>query len=702
VEEFTNRSMDLGLSPEQLAFLDQQTEGWISGLQMAAISISGGQDRAAFFEAFSGEHKFVADYLTDEVLSGLSEPVQQFLLQTSILERLSAPLCEAVTTQPAAQSMLAELVEANLFIQPLDSRQVWFRYHTLFADLLRKRLQESGSSQVSELHRRASRWLEQHGLLDQAVEHTMAAEDWVRAAALIEPAADSLLMQGQGATLLRWLDALPKDILLDHPALGTLKGFALITCGRPVDEAAGLYQELSAAGSLDEFQGEASTLQAMLAVLQTRSADAIQLSELALQQLPERRAFFRSLAADSLGMAYTLAGDIASATRAFQQVVDISMQSGNLMMTLMALTNLSGLRYVQGQLRAAIHTCRQVIELAAQRIGRQTPMLGKTFFNLGEMLREQGDLEAAHAYLTEAAAMLENFTEIGAPLAWLALARLELYQKDWPAAQADIDKARHWAHASRSTLMDDRLVDVMQARYWLARGELQPVVRWARQCGFLDRSPAEIFEQAARSAALHELFQAEYLMLVRLTLAQHQPERALEMLTPVHELVEGRGLQRKIIEVLCLQALALHQSGQVDQALHTIRRALDLGEPEGYQRIFVDEGEPMARLLYQTLAHNIHPDYVRLLLGVLAKESQEVSPTQKGQAKGLIEPLSRRELQVLQLIAEGLSNGEIAVRLVISLSTVKGHTSTIYSKLGVKNRTQAIAQARALGLLPLA
>ena len=700
VEEFANRMMELALPPEQLALLVKRTEGWISGLQLAAISVREVQDRSAFFAAFSGEDKFIADYLTDDVLTGLPSPLRTFLLQTSILERLSAPLCEAVTGRTGAQRSLDQLVDANLFIVPLDGSRTWFRYHVLFADLLRKRLQEPPGEQIFALHLHASRWFEENDSIDLAVEHAIAGKDFERAARLIERVAESLLMRGQAATLMHWLEALPRETILKQPVLGTLKGLALILCGRPPEGAADLYQQLVATGSLDKHRGEAATLQALLAVLQGRSIDAIRLGEEALRQLPIERAFFRSLAADGLGMAYTLAGDIEAATRAFEQVVDISTQSDNVMMTLMALTNLAGLRYVQGRMRLAVDTCRQVVNLACERIGRQTPMLGKTLLNLGEMLREQGDLESAEKYLLEAAGMMELFSEIGLPLAWLALARIRMNKRDWPAAQDYIDKARQRAQASRSTLMDDRLVEVMQARYWLARGELDLVQQWAGRLGLLDRSPAEVFDEAARNASLNELFQAVYLTLIRLVLAQGQPGQALEMLAFLQDLVEKRSFQRRIIEILVLKALALQQKGDLDQALQAISRALAMAEPEGYQRTFVDEAEPMARLLYQAVSRGISREYAGRLLAVLAEESLKVLSTGKVQNRDLVEPLSERELEVLHLVADGLSNGEIANLLYISLSTVKGHTSNIFGKLGVKSRIQAVARARSLGLLP--
>ena len=699
VEAFSNQLMGLALDPEQVAFLGIKTEGWATGLQLAAISIHAAEDKSSFFTAFSGEQKFIADYLTDEVLSRMDESVHEFLLQTSILERLSAPLCEAVTGNSNSQAMFEKLVNTNLFLIPLDDTSTWFRYHALFADLLRKRLLTDQPGQIHDLHRRASRWFATNGMVHLAIDHAIAGTDFQQATQLIGKIAEKLLMQGQGATLLRWLNALPDQTLQKHPSLIVLKCFALILNSQPAEGFERIINELATADRAAGLTGEVATVRAMVAVLQGHTVLAIQQSELALMNLPARQLFFRSLAADSLGMAHTLAGDMENATQDFELVVDIALKSDNIMMALAALGNLAGMHYVRGRLHQAEKICYQVIELATQRIGRQTPMLGKTLLHLGEILCERGDFEAGSRYLLEAASMMELFSDIGLSLVWLALARVNISQNAWQTAQSYIDKARLKGQTSPTIVMASRLVEVMQARLYLARGELQPVILWARDCNLLDRSPAEIFESANQNLAVNEIFMAEVLTLIRLLEAQGQTSEPLALLDYLEKPVEQKGLYRRMIEIFVLKALALHKSGKISLAMAAIEKAISLAELEGFQRIFLDEGEPMSRLLYLAIDHQISPAYSGKLIDKLVENRPSTSNLQKNTNDNLIEALSDREMDVLRLISEGMSNNEIAARLYITLSTVKGHTTNIYGKLNAKNRTQAVARARILGLL---
>lgn len=696
---FFTMAIGLDLSPAQINKLEAQTEGWITGLQLAALSLRARQDPTTLFYTFSGEHEFIADYLTEEVLASLSQAERTFLLHTSLLERMCASLCEMVTGQPGAQSMLEKLLEANLFITPLDSNHTWFRYHPLFADLLSKRLQEQKPGLLSELHFRASRWYQENGLVDLAIEHALAGGDMEQAALLIEGVAESALKTGDVMTLIRWIESLPEAELSARPRLACLYGVSLTLCGRSIKDVIMLLEKIRLAGDLTGFQGELALLEAFMAILRGDAVGGIKMAEQALGQIPSERAFIRSLAADSLGLGYILAGDSVAAASAFKQVVEISQQSENLMMTLIALTNLAGLQFLDGHLHAAFATCKQVVDLAEQEIGELPPVTGKTLLNMGEILREQGELDAAFEYFSRAAVLMEQFTEIGLPVAYLSQAKVKMNLKDWTTAQAYIDQARRLAQATLSTEMDDQMVKIAQARLWIGRGNLTAVISWAREEGLLERSFAEMHTAVECNIMSEELFEAQTLIMIRLALVRQQPGKALEMIEGLTEVNRKRSQARRKVELLVLKALALQQMDRLDQAVEVLGQALNLGEPEGYQITFVEHGELIAPLLYQAIERDLSPGYASRLLDTIIIAPSSAVLRGKNET-GMIEALSDRELEVLGLIAQGLSNAEIARRLFISLSTVKGHTTNIFGKLSVRNRTQAVALARSMGLLP--
>ncbi|OGN94042.1 MAG: hypothetical protein A2Z71_11445 [Chloroflexi bacterium RBG_13_50_21] len=698
IYEFLVQLMNLDLSAEQLQVLESKTEGWVAGLQLAVLSLQHAENTPAFIQSFSGEHDYIVDYLTGEVLDEQDEMTRDFLLQTSILKQLSAPLCEAVTGLPQVGQILEKLVDANLFIIPLDYRGEWYRYHALFADLLRKRLKQADKDILLILHHRAGQWYAQNGMPDQAIEHFLEGEDYDGAACLIEENAERILMHGQTATILRWLEAFPIDQLYTHPVLVVYQGVAMMLLGKIPEVPLTLLQEI--ASSARKFQGEANTLHSLYSVMQGNAFEVIRLSECALQQLPAERGFLRLLAADSLAMGHTLRGDLSSAVQAFERVVETAQKAGNVIMMLIGLANLAGLHYQQGHLRQAWDSYQHVLNISKEKLGGYSQPMGRALLGMGDLAREWNDFNAAFRYFTDAAEMFKQFIDIGLTMVDLSIARIYLSQGNFGKVQALLEDARQHSSASRTTALDDNLTQLMQVRIWIVSGELDRAEQWARSRGLLDKPMGEISTLAAGSITAFELLQGEYLALVRLFLAQQESQKALEILEPLLLYNENRSQMRRVIEVLVLQAIAYQQLGGGESARQTFFKALALAEPEGYIRTFVDEGQPVAQLLTLAIASGHTPTYAKNLLAALTGQRLP-SPTlhkKAGPVVGLVEPLSERELEVLGLIAEGLTNQEIALRLHISLSTVKGHTTNIYGKLGVKSRIQAVAQAQSLGL----
>ena len=700
--DFLNHSMGLALTGEQLSALEKRTEGWAAGLQLAALSMRSSQDIPAFVEAFSGGYDYIADYLADEVLSQQPELIQSFLLQTSILDRLSAPLCAAVSGEPHALDIIETLREKNLFLIPLDHHKEWYRYHALFADLLRNRLKQARGELVNELHLRASRWYEENELLVPAIEHAFSGQAYEQAASLLEQALEPTFISGQIVTLLRWLDTLPDEVKNRHPLFWIYHGLALIWGGKASPAArSGPFMPVPDTLFTDSgLVGEAHMLQALVNMSAGKPLEADQLAQSALQELPAQQALFRCLAADTLGMVNILQSDTAGAIGAFEQTVEIASQADYGMFEIVALSHLAGLRLQQGRLRAAEIGYRRALELAAIKLGKGAPVTGNALLGQGELAREWNDLDGALRCFTESAALFAQFSDFGLPIAHLSIARVKAARGDWSSAHESLETARRYAQASKATRLDDRLVDGLQAKFWIMQGELALAEQWAHERGLIEHPLSDVIQTSGRNAAGSEFVYNDYLTLARLYLAQNKVDAALQVLESLLDLAESMGYMRRVIQILVVKAAALQRKKVNEAAVAVLGRALALAEPEGFQRVFLDEGEDLVQLLYQAIAQGHSSVYVRKLLAAFSQTGQPAASDEaKTSADRLLEPLSRRELEVLKLIAVGLSNGEIAVRLTISLSTVKGHTANIYGKLGVNNRTQAVSEAARLGIL---
>jgi LuxR family maltose regulon positive regulatory protein len=714
---FLIRAHDLNLSGEDIAALEERTEGWIAGLQLAGLSMRGRQDIPDFLKAFTGSQRYIIDYLTEEVLARQPASVQTFLLQTAILERLEGSLCEAVLGkfdrdtrgETSGQAMLEQVEQANLFLVPLDEERRWYRYHQLFAEALRHRLQRIHPTLVPELHRRASAWFEQQGMIHDAVHHALAAADYGQAARMIEYSfINSFVRRGEIPTLQRWIARLPDDLIRSSIELSILRGWLLFFSGKheeallylediertfgldPVSGEPGEHQALpEGMSSQAEIKGRIAVIRASIAVTRGDLPRTIALSRLALEHLP-RENISRAYAAWYLGRAYWLRGDVSAASVALAEASQISWEVDHPYGVFLVTHDLARVQKLQGHLHQADRTYRQALELALQQ-GGDLPAVGPAYVGRGSLEYEWNHLESANALLHEGIKLCERTGNGRAILqAQITLAFIKQAQGDADGARAIMQQAIQTT--SRQNLSQYRNAQFEAFSAWLSllQGDQAAVLRWQERCDLtLDGEISHVHER-------------EYLTLVRALLAQHRLDEAREWLARLLQLAEAQGRTGSVIEILMLQAEALYASDEVNQAIERLSRALALAEPEGYIRLFVDEGVLMALLMEQMRRKPGSTRYREHLLAEIQRAEHALRPpvAVSGPLMDLLgEALSERELEVLRLIVAGYSNREIADRLVIAVSTVKWYINTIYGKLQVESRTKAIARARELHIV---
>jgi LuxR family maltose regulon positive regulatory protein len=679
---FLNEVMGLGLSAGDVATLAARTEGWIAGLQMAALSMQGREDIPGFIAAFTGSHRYILDYLIEEVFQQQPADVQDFLLKTSILDRFTAPLCDTVTEREDSHDMLPSLERANLFIVPLDESRQWYRYHRLFADLLRHRLDMvCGSKRVALLHAQASQWYETNGFPADAVHHALAAHDWERAATLVHDVSGSLMIRGEVTTLVGWLQALPDEVVHARPRLCLECSWPLILTGQLDAAESYLGQAEQAAQDDAAFLGGIVAAQAYIARTRGDARRTIELSQRALTLLPQDDLSSRSIVALNLGLAHWHRGHLAEAEQALTEADHAALQSGNNHVRLMALGTLGPIQAAQGKLHQATVLCRQAI-----RLGEQSPAIALAHNELSALLYEWNDLEAAADHLRRGIELSQRSGNVELQTGgYRMLACLKQAQGDASGALAALQEAHQLARDHDVTPFVHARNAACHAQIALAQDDVATAVHWA--------------EQVTEDADAFPLYPFLRLTPARLLLAQNQKAAAAEQLEALYDKAVRAGWQFGVVEVRALQALA---APTLTAALTFLAEALTLAQPEGYVRTFVDKGEPMATLLREAASQGIAPEYASKLLaacGVSEYGGMEVPPPSL-HTQPLIEPLSERELEVLQLLADGLTNQEIAQALCVSVNTVKTHLKNIYGKLGVHSRREAAAKARELNLLP--
>ena len=703
--DFLGRTMGLNLTAKRVAALEEGTEGWIAGLQLAAHALKDREAKFRSMEPIAGGARYVFDYLAEEVLSRQPEDVREFLLKTSIVETLSGPLCEALTDTSDGQEMLEWLEKNNLFLVPLDDEGRYYRYHHLFAAFLRERLGRIHPEEIPELHRRAGLWEEADGCLSGAIEHALVAEDFGRAADLIEEETGVRRTYVDASLLLRWLGTLPDDLVRPRPQLSLLYAWALAHSGELEDaerrlwdteEAMKLDAGASTAGLSDEERtmlGEICIIRARMAAMRENAPLTTELSNQALDLLPEDELHLRGDVALDLGHAYCSAGDIESASEAFARAAATGRAADDLRTALFALRYQASLEISRGRLRKAEELLLDGQRLAESRPDGVPSVAGIIHTGMGELLYERGDLDEARRLLEEG---IEHGRRSGEAkilvYGYVNLARVLMARGDAGGAHSLIRKAGgltpRWP-----------LIWAWQARFWLEQGDVESAVRWSR-------------EYEATEDYMNYPRHFERISMARVLLGEGRTDEALDSLGNLLENALSEGRMAHEIELRALLALTYERLGATNEALEHLERALTLAEPEGFVRVFVDEGLPMAALLervirspqddgsYHGAPHGTPDIYAGTLLehfALQAADSGNGRP-RSGRAPGL-EPLSGREVEVLELVAAGRSNAEIASELYLSVGTVKAHVHHIFGKLLVRNRSQAVARARELRLL---
>jgi LuxR family maltose regulon positive regulatory protein len=694
IAAFLNDTMGLTLSINDLVAMETRTEGWIAGIQLAALSMQSVKDIHGFISAFTGSHHYIMDYLVEEVLKLQPKQVSTFLLQTSILDRLNGPLCEAVVESEIAgsidgQTMLKSLEEMNLFVIPLDNERRWYRYHHLFADVLRKRLEYQFPHLLSDLHRRASQWYEQNGFFAECIQQAIAAGDQDRAAELIEQNGCFLLISGEVATLLKWVDSINFKSET-HPWLAVQKAWALAMTGDfnriepTLQEPEKLLAQFEPTVEVNTLLGTIAAARAFTSNSKGDIQSAAEYARQALVLLPDCSSISKSIRSVTtliLGDTSWIDGKLDEAAQAYTEAIKIGREAKNFHMVIIANSNLADILIEQGHLHRASSIFNNCLKMAIRPDGQRSALAGRLYAGLGRLAYEHNQLDEADQFIQMCIEICQQWgeTEIQAN-SFALLARLNQIQGNPEQANEAIRHAEqlsseHPLSTRRSIQMKSDFVFV-----WLAQGNLEKVSQLNR------KFPLSIETENP----YHR--EPEKVITLRILVAQNDYEAALMLSDRLLKKAEPVGQMGLVIETLILQALAYQGMKDADQALLSLERAITIAQSEGYVRSFLDEGEAMTRLLCQFQSRQIGSSYATVLLSQIDKTSGKTQPSMQI----LSEPLTSREVEVLKLIESGCSNQEIAGQLVISIPTVKRHISNIYSKLEVQSRTQAVAIGKEL------
>ena len=702
--DFLNRVMGLDLSARDITALEKRTEGWIAGLQLAAISMQGHTDVSAFVNAFTGSHRMVLDYLVEEVLHQQPENIQDFLLQTSILDRLSGSLCDAVWFDPSetsdntdrnarGQHILEHLEHSNLFIIPLDEDRSWYRYHHLFADLLRQRLKQVKPDRLPELHRRASLWYRQQGFRVEAIDHALHSADYEQAIELIDADIEGNYEDVALPTLQRWLSAIPDKMITTYPQMLLLKAWHQFNSGQIETADQSLMDVAQLLESTDQFtspmlatlSGRALAIRSFIASLRGDFAGSKLFAGQALDLLPATEQAWRSGVTITLGEACAAQGQMADAQHFRAEALKLSQLAGNPFIIMIANMNLAETLWQQGQIMDVIEICERQMQFATDHDLAEAPIIGWLLGLWGAALAELNQVAQALELTQKGAELAERGQDMFyLSYSYLYQARVLFSAGDWSTAESLLNEM---AHTNALAPWVATQISAWQIRIWLAEGKLDAATHWLNE-----NSPSIDNE-------LPFVYEADYVAVARVLLAQERLDSAVDLLSRLQEVAGLGDRYLRVLELLLLRALAAQSNDDLPQALMLLEKALTLGESKGFIRIFVDEGPALARLLYAALQQDIAPVYVQRIIAAFPVETPQLTKSRLSNEDEWVEPLTDREVEILQLLAAGFTNPVIGSKLYLATNTVKAHLRNIYGKLGVNNRTQAVARARALGII---
>jgi LuxR family transcriptional regulator, maltose regulon positive regulatory protein len=692
---FLREGIGATLDPQDVSTLHSRTEGWAAGLQMAAISMQGQTDLSGKIAAFGASHEFIVDYFASEVLAQQGEPIKTFLLQTSILEQLCGPLCDALTGRKDGQATLESLRQANLFVMPLDRERCWYRYHRLFRDLLQKQLQRDQPASLPALHRRARVWFEARGMADQAIEHALLAEDPPAALRLVDEHAEPFFMNGEHVTLLRWLGALPEDELSQRPRLQFFQAVMLSAAGKSVEAARVLQLVDRALAHLDPrdpqqrlILGRAAAVHAVAASLQDDPQIILTYANRALEFLPAEEIGWRSSVLLARSYASYLLGDPASSVQGLSLSIEQAKATSSHLLVLMEIPMLAESYWVQGQLNRAAEACQAGFQYMEHTGLSHAPMCDHLYITWGVMCLERDDLEQAAAAIRRGLELSRNGRAItNQVLGHQAMLRVCLVQGDLPGARASLAAAEALFQEHKIPVKYQSEIIEMRARMLIREGQWETAKNGLQAQG------------VAPGGEIRSSNHALYLLLVRIWIAQGEFDSAEDLLNRLAQFYPSVHCLRWMISVQILRARLSLARGDKPLALVALASASALAGPEGFIQDFLEEGAALGALLQEAVRVQLRPAEAQALLARLSQGQAHPAAQSAPITAELVEPLSERELEVLGLVAQGLSNQAIAARLYVTLRTVKFHTGNIYGKLGVTSRTEAVSHARTLGIL---